>query len=215
MFRGYDLIALVIVAPLLAVTLLPALRRSVRAQLLWTGGLAYAVYHSAPYVFGTKFNDIFLVHVAVFSLSVFAFGLAIAKPGRPRDSPPVQRPDARTVDRCDPPASGGHAGGVLDRSFDPVRDHGRNPGGKLELIVPTATTHLGWVLDLSMLVPAYALAGILLWRRAAWGYVLAAVVLVGGSVQQIDYVTALVFQANEHIPGASGFDPFEPVIVTL
>jgi hypothetical protein len=83
MFRGYDLVALVIIAPLLAVMLLPALRRSVRAQLLWTGGLAYSVYHSALYVFGMEFNDIFLLHVAVFSLSVFAFGLAIANVDMP------------------------------------------------------------------------------------------------------------------------------------
>jgi hypothetical protein len=99
MFRGYDLIALIIIAPLLAVTLLPALRRSVRAQLLWTGGLAYAVYHSALYVFGTEFNDIFLLHVAVFSLSVFAFGLAIANldvPGMARSSA-TGRPHGRSL----------------------------------------------------------------------------------------------------------------------
>jgi hypothetical protein len=84
-----------------------------------------------------------------------------------------------------------------------------------ELIVPTATTHLGWVLDLSLLVPAYALAGILLWRRSAWGYVLATVVLIGGLMQQVDYMAALAFQANANIPGASGFDPFEPVIASL
>jgi hypothetical protein len=215
MFRGYDLIALVIIAPLLAVTLLPALRQSVRAQLLWTGGLAYAVYHSALYVFGTKFNDIFLAHVAVFSLSVFAFGLAIAN----LDVPGIAR---RFSDRT--PARSIAAILLLLAATLAVfwiapsirfAIKGEIPVESSELIVPTATTHLGWVLDLSMLVPAYALAGILLWRRAAWGYVLAAVVLVGGLVQQIDYVTALVFQANAHIPGASGFDPFEPVIVSL
>jgi hypothetical protein len=214
MFRGYDLIALII-APLLAVTLLPALRRSVRTQLLWTGGLAYAVYHSALYVFGTEFNDIFLVHVAVFSLSVFAFGLAITN----LDVPGIAR---RFSDRT--PARSIAAILLLLAATLAVfwiapsirfAITGEIPVESSELIAPTATTHLGWGLDLSLLVPAYALAGILLWRRAAWGFVLATVVLVGGIVQQIDYVTALVFQANAGIPGASGFDPFEPVIVTL
>jgi hypothetical protein len=36
-----------------------------------------------------------------------------------------------------------------------------------------ATEHLGYVRDLSLLVPVYATAAVLLWRRAAWGYVLA------------------------------------------
>jgi hypothetical protein len=215
MFRGYDLIALIIIAPLLAVTLLPALRRSVRAQLLWTGGLAYAVYHSAMYVFGAKFNDIFLVHVAVFSLSVFAFGLAIAN----LDVPGIAR---RFSDRTPARSIAAillllSATLALFWMVPSIRFAitGEIPMESSELIVPTATTHLGWVLDLSLLVPAYALAGILLWRRAPWGYVLATVVLIGGLVQQVDYMTALGFQANANISGASGFDPFEPVIASL
>jgi hypothetical protein len=215
MFRAYDLTALMIIAPLLAVTLLPALRRSARAQLLWAGGLAYSVYHSAFYVFGTEFNDIFLIHVAVFSLSVFALGLALANlnvSGIARRF--AERTPARLV------------GGILlflagtlavFWAVPSIRfaftDELPQEGSKL--IVPIAITHLGWVLDLSLLVPGYVLAGVLLWRQAAWGYVLATIVLVGGLVQQVEYMTALVFQANAEIPGASGFDPIEPVITTL
>jgi hypothetical protein len=92
---------------------------------------------------------------------------------------------------------------------------GELPQEGSKLIVPIAITHLGWVLDLSLLVPAYVLAGVLLWRRAAWGYALGTIVLVGGLVQQVEYMTALVFQANADIPGASAFDPVEPVIATL
>ena len=215
MFRGYDLIALIIIAPLLAVTLLPALRRSVRAQLLWTGGLAYAVYHSALYVFGTEFNDIFLLHVAVFSLSVFAFGLAIANldvSGMARRF--SDRTPARSIAAILLLLAATLAVFWIAPSIR-FAITGEIPKEGSELIVPTATTHLGWVLDLSLLVPAYALAGILLWRRAAWGYVLATVVLIGGLVQQVDYMAALAFQANANIPGASGFDPLEPVIASL
>lgn len=44
---------------------------------------------------------------------------------------------------------------------------------------------------------------------------LATVVLTAGLLQQVDYMTALLFQANAGIPGASGFDALEPVIATL
>lgn len=81
-----------------------------------------------------------------------------------------------------------------------------------ELVVPLATTHVGYALDLSLLVSAYATAAVLLWRRAAWGVVLAAVLLVAGVLQQLTYVAALVFQARTEIPEATAFDPGEPVI---
>lgn len=168
MFRGYDLVALVLIIPILALTLLPAMRRSARAELMWLAALAYSVYHSAIYLFGSEFNDIFLLHVAVFSLSVFAFGLAIANLDVARiartfsDRTPVRlvagiclllaatlsafwsAPSLRFAITGEPPTEGS------------------------ELIVPLAITHLGWALDLSLLVPAYAAAGILLWRRVGW-----------------------------------------------
>jgi hypothetical protein len=214
MFRGYDLIALLIIAPLIAVTSLPALRRSVQAQLLWTSGLAFGVYHSALYVFGTEFNDIFLLHVAVFSASIFAFGLAIANlevPGIANRF--VDRTPARLIAAILLLLAATLAVFWIVPSLR-FAITGEIPTEGSELIAPAAITHLGWVLDLSMLAPAYALAGIMLWRRAPWGFVLATVVLVAGLVQQVAYMTALVFQANADIPGASGFDPFEPVIAT-
>jgi hypothetical protein len=60
--------------------------------------------------------------------------------------------------------------------------------------------------------PAYALAAVLLWRRSACGYLLGAFLLVAGTVQQISHMVALVFQANANVPGATAFDPLEPVI---
>ncbi len=41
--------------------------------------LAYAVYNYAYYVFGMAFNDVFLLHVALFSAALFALVLALAQ----------------------------------------------------------------------------------------------------------------------------------------
>ena len=215
MFRGYDLVALTVIAPSLAVTLLPTLRRSARALLVRTGLLAYSVYHSAVYVFGSEFNDIFLIHVAVFSLSVITLTLTLAG----MDVPGIAR---RFADRTPVRAIGGtllSLAGTLAVFWSvpslTFAFTGQLPEEGSQLIVPIWITHLGWVLDLSLLVPAYAVAGALLWRRAAWGYVLAIVVLVAGALQQVDYITALLFQATADIPGASGFDPTEPFIAAI
>jgi hypothetical protein len=215
MFRGYDLVTIAIVVPSLAVTLLPALRRSARAILVRTGLLAYSVYHSAVYVFGTEFNDIFLIHVAVFSLSVITLSLTLAR----IDVSGVAR---RFPDRTPVRAIGGtllFLAGTLAVFWSAPSLRfaftGALPEEGSMLVVPIEITHLGWALDLSLLVPAYAAAGALLWRRAAWGYVLATVVLVAGVLQQVDYIAALLFQATAEIPGATGFDPIEPFITAI
>ena len=83
------------------------------------------------------------------------------------------------------------------------------------LIVPLEITHLGWALDLSLLVPAYVIAGVLLYRRVPWGFVLATAVLIAGVLQQVDYMAAPVSQASANIPGASGYDPIEPFITAI
>ena len=41
------------------------------------------------------------------------------------------------------------------------------PAGSF-LVEPDTVVHLGFVLDLALLVPAYALAAVLLWRRSGW-----------------------------------------------
>jgi hypothetical protein len=61
MLRGYDLVTLVLAVPALSVFLV----RRDRALLVWTGTLAYLTDTYAFAVFGTAFNDLFLLHTAV------------------------------------------------------------------------------------------------------------------------------------------------------
>src|SRR5688572_12294817 len=77
-FRASDLVALVVAVPVLAAALSWSRRGSTRAQLVWASMLAYAVYSYAFYAFGTAFNDFFLVHVSLFSLSIFTLVLLLA-----------------------------------------------------------------------------------------------------------------------------------------
>jgi hypothetical protein len=152
MLRAYDLVTLVVVVPALAVALLPSLRGSPGARLVWLSALAYAVYDYATYVFGSAFNDLFLVHIALFSLSVFALALALAnldvasiaagfRAGTPTRSVSVLLA-LPTV------------GLAAMWSFYALRFAftGAAPGESL-LVLPSASVHLGYVLDLALLVP--------------------------------------------------------------
>jgi hypothetical protein len=211
MLRGYDLVTLVVAVPTLGAALLAVWRGSVRAQLVWVGMLAALVYTYAYYLFGAGFNDAFLLHVAVFSGSLFALVLAlstleVADIGA-RFSP---RTPARWISGLLAVLAVGLGAMWVFYSLR-FAVTGDVPTGSA-LVETDAIVHLGYALDLSVLVPAYALAAVLLWRRAAWGYVLAALLLVSGTIHQLDYLVALPFQAAADVPGATAFDPMEPVI---
>jgi hypothetical protein len=208
-FRGGDLVTLVVAAPALIFALLLSRRGSRRAQLVWVGTLAYAVYNSAFYVFGAVFNDVFLLHVALFSLSLFALGLTLANLD-------VADIGARFARRA--PARWISAflmlvavalGGMWIFSSLRFAATGELPAG----VLPASGVHLVYTLDLALVVPSLALAAVLLWRRTAWGYVLGAVLSIYGAIYQLNFMAASVFQANAHVPGATAFDPLELPLV--
>ncbi|MDA1360892.1 hypothetical protein O1R50_14775 [Glycomyces luteolus] len=214
MFRGYDLVSLIIVSPgLLAATLLTR-RGSARARLIWAGLLAYGVYGYAFYVFGTAFNDVFLAHVAVFTLSVAALVLALANldvvgiANSFGERTPVRTVSVLLLLLAVPIG----AFWVFFSLRMAVTDQ---PPADTLLVQSQSGLHLAYVLDLALLVVPYVLAAVLLWRRAPWGYVAAAVLSVSGLVHQLSYIAALAFQAQAEVPGSTAFDPQEPVIVAV
>jgi len=214
MLRGYDLVTLLVAVPVMVLAQRRAWRGSDRAWLVWAGMLAYLAYTYAYHLFGTSFNDLFLLHATVFggsvvalvstlmALDVPAVGAGFA-PGTPR------RLVAVVLGLL---AAG--LGGMWVAAAVGFAVTGKVPTGSA-LVEPDTVVHLGIALDLALLVPAYALAAVLLWRGVAAGFVLAAVVLVSGTLHQVGYLVALPFQAAAGIPGAVPFDPLEPVIATL
>ncbi|HEX6255974.1 MAG TPA: hypothetical protein VFZ70_09205 [Euzebyales bacterium] len=214
MFRGYDLVTLVVVAPLLALTLLPVWRGRPAARLLRVSMLAYCVYNYAYYLFGAQLNAALLVHIAIFTASLYALVLSLVAldvrglAARFRPRTPV-RTVAVILLLLGVPLAAIQVSGLAGFAFT-----GAVPHEPSQLVVPLAFTRLGAVLDLSLLVPAYLLAAVWLWRRRAWGYLLATVVLVAGFMHQVSYIAGMLFQITADIPGAA-FDPFEPFIVAL
>lgn len=213
MFRGYDLVTAVVVVPGLAIALRTR-RGSVRAQLACVSLVAYLVYTYAYYLFGTGFNDLFLLHTAVFATALWALVLtlvaldvsSVAERLNPRS--PV-----RVVAGILCALAAGLGGMWIYFAVDNAQT-GNLPAGS-QLVETDSVVHLGMALDLSLLVPLYAVAAALLWRRAPWGYVLAAVALVAGVLHQVSYLVAMPFQVAAHVPDAVSYDPLEPVIVLL
>ncbi len=75
--QANDLVALVLGLPLLTVSAWLARRGSLRGRLLLAGTLGFILYTYITMCFGAHYNALFLVYVALFSLSLFAFVLVM------------------------------------------------------------------------------------------------------------------------------------------
>ena len=173
---GNDWVTLILALPLLVVALARVRRGSVRGQLLWLGMLGYSTYNYAFYLFGAALNVFFPLYAILLVLSVVGLILALS------------RIDVSAV-----------AGGFAVRT--PVRIiggvlvgigvglaclwlamwAGYAFAGRPTPIEPEAFKLVA-ALDLTVMVPALTTGGILLWRGAAWGFVLATLAGVQGAL---------------------------------
>jgi hypothetical protein len=209
--RGGDLVTLVVAVPTLVVAMILASRGSSRARLVWVGALAYAVYNYAFYVFGAAFNDLFLVHVVAFSSSILALivtvtgvdASAIARGYGPRA--PIRAVAALLV-----------LVGVVFATLWSVFSISYAVTGRLSLGAATLEgMQTVFAIDLSLMVPGMALAGVLLWRRRSWGFVMGAAMSVFGAVYQLNLAAAGWFQAKAGVEGVKRIDPVGAVFIVV
>ncbi|MBG6226282.1 disulfide bond formation protein DsbB [Arthrobacter sp. CAN_A2] len=212
MYRGLDAVNLAVAVPGLLGSLWLARRGSLRGWILWTGTLAYTLYTFTLYVFGLGFSTAFLLHVAILALAVYALALALA--GRDREG------FARRFRHRLPARAAASILGLLGLGLGGIWTYyasrfaltGTVPPDGL-IVQPVAGLHLSYAADLVLIVPAYLLAAVQLWRQSPWGYLLGGTLLASGALQQLGYMAQLAFQARAGIPGATAADPNEPPIV--
>jgi hypothetical protein len=171
--QANDLTTLVIGLPLLIISTFLALRGSLRGRLLMTGTLGFFLYTYMSMCFATAYNQLFLVYIALFTLSLFAFILAMmsfdlaALPAQFNSRLPRRGIAALLI-----------AAGIF-LLFAWVG--GRILPTLLQGSVPAlenVTTMVIQVLDLGLILPLAVLSGILLLKRQPWGYLLASVAVM-------------------------------------
>ena len=165
--QGADVISLLVGLPLLAVSFLLYIRGSLRGGFLLTSVLAYYFYYAASLALVVAYNILYLVYLALFSASFFAFVLALTA----IDLPSLP---ARFSSRL--PRRGmavfmfivgiGVAFIWLSDVINALTTNG----------VPEAlgshTALVTYTLDVGIIAPACLLASILILRRAPLGYLL-------------------------------------------
>ncbi|TFH00851.1 MAG: hypothetical protein E4H13_06415 [Calditrichales bacterium] len=181
-----DLATLVVGLPLLLGALFLYYRRQLRGTLLLAGTLGYFLYTYASYSFLSAFNQLFLLYVALFSLSLFAFILTLMSikvsdlPGRFSEKMP-----RRTI----------AVFMIVIGTFLILAWLGRIVpsliNGGIPVGLESYTTLVIQALDLGVIAPVCILGAVLLLKKHPWGYLLAALMLLKGLTMLIA-ITAMV-----------------------
>ena len=209
--RANDLVTLVVVAPARALALAASRRRPTSASVLvWLGLLFYGTYNYAYYAFGTAFSDAFLLHVAAFTASTAALVLL----GSVLDAPEVARGVVAGTRARVVAVFTMLVGVALLGAWGEISVRFALTGDLPANVMPPSAVHLVYGLDMGVLAPMFVLAGVLLWRRAPWGAVLAAAVNVSGAAYLAVLWAVGGFQADAGIPGTSWASPIG-IVATL
>ena len=167
-FRGFDWANLVVCLPLSVLGVVLYRRGRLRGQLILVAVFTYLAYNYLIGVMGNAFNGLFLVWTALFSVGTFGTALTLAgidarvvperlAVGFPRRTLAVYLVVLGAV------LLSQHLGLILTAYVT------GQPPAPLEHYT---TLELS-ALELGIMVPLHVVGGVLLWRRHAWGYLIA------------------------------------------
>jgi len=190
---GQDLLTLAVSVPALAIALYSAYQGSLRGYVVWLGVTGYLLYTYASYAFLTAFNELYLVYVALFALTLFTLIGGIA-----RIDPTVLKGalDGHSVRGY--VAFQALVAGLLALMWladvGPASLAGTRPPSIAETTLPVPVIQS---LDLSVVIPSFALSAALLWKQRAWGYVFTSVLLVKGTTLGLAVLAMIVFMLQD------------------
>ncbi len=167
--QGNDVVTLFVALPLLAVSAGLAFRGSLRGRLLLAGTIGFFLYTYLSMSMLTAFNALFLVYVAIFGLSLYAFILCMLS----FDLASLPQHFSEKLPRRWIAALLFVIGAFLSLSW-----LGRIIPPLVQNTPPLLDNGITMVIqamDLSLVVPLAILSGILLLRRSAWGYLLTSI----------------------------------------
>lgn len=195
--RGTDLVTLFLAVPLLLVAVPRASRGAVRATVVWLALLGYLFYIYTGAAFAYAFNVLFLVYVALFSLTVaalIALGAAVPRLGL-GPSFGARFPRRVVAAACATIAvllSALWLGQIIPSLVDgTVPQAIRDAGG---------TTSFVFVLDLGIMVPLAVLGALWTLRRELWGHLISGYVLVKTTTMGLALIAMSLFLAASGQP---------------
>lgn len=195
--RGQDAVTLLIGIPMLLCGLLLMKRGSVRGQLIHAGSMFYFLYTYLSYSYLSYFNELFLLYVALFSLSLAGSILALI------DLNPVE---VKNQVKDSFPATGIGVYLITMGVVLGLMWLGKILPALVSGVAPNGIDHYATLViqanDLGIIVPTAIVVGILLLRRQPWGYTLAAVLLMKLLTMALALFSMLLFMKLSGTPAA-------------
>jgi hypothetical protein len=197
---GQDWVDLLLVSPLLVWSGWLTLRGSRAARPLLGGTIVYALYSLVLYTFAMHFNPLFLVYCGGLGFAFYALAGLLANWSDERR--------AAAYGEHSPVRSTGAFVALLGIAFYalwlsevvPALAAGTPPASLSEVGLITNPVH---VLDLSIVLPAFVIAGVALYRRSPLGYVLAPIMLSFGVVMDVA-LAAMVWSMSRRALAGGG-----------
>ncbi|MEA2635955.1 MAG: hypothetical protein QOH92_2722 [Chloroflexota bacterium] len=210
--RGTALVIFAIAVPTLIIAMLATSRGSLRALIIWLGAAAYLLYNSLVLLVLTPANRLFLLYVAMLSLSIWSISALIRQidVGALRDRFSLGLP----------------ARGIAIYTAVIVL---LNALIWLRGIVPTifasgspaflngtgVATNIVYVQDLAFWLPLMAAAAIWLYRRKPWGYLVIGSVLTMWVIESISIAVDQWFGHNADPASSIASVAFTPIFAVL
>ena len=174
--RGWSLVTLTVVLPMLVLLLRAARRGSLRARLAWLGPLAYLIYTYLEFAVSPPFTVLYLAYIAAFACALVALPLALPSV----DAASLQMTHGARIPRRSIAAFAlvssallalAWLKGIVARTW--AAEFGWPEG-------VDAVGHVVQALDLGLQVPLGIATGVAVLRRHSSGIVLAALCLLNG-----------------------------------
>ncbi|MDQ0194264.1 hypothetical protein [Paenibacillus wynnii] len=201
--RAQDGVTLFLGIPLLILSLIMTVKGLIKGRLMLTGTLGFFLYTYASYSFLAMYNSMFLVYVALFSTSLFAFILSITSF------------DKSTLhnyfnDKLPAKSIGAFLWFIgfviammwLGKIVNPLIE------GSTPDILQHYTTLTIQAMDLAIIVPLAVITGYMVIRRQAFGYLLASVVIIKG----VSLLTSISAMLGAMIYAGVDVSPVEAII---
>jgi len=191
---GQDYVNLMLIIPVLFVSAWFAYRRSWKSLLIWGGSLLYLVYTFTIYCFDIHFNRLFPLYCFGLGVSFYLFAYFMYLQWRK-----IYRASITSV-------FPGKVTGVyllMIASFFSILWLSQIVPAVIRNIIPVTLIDAGLptnpvhVIDLSLLLPAFFIIGVLILRKQLWGYVLAPVFLVFSVLMYITLAVLYVGSTRE------------------
>lgn len=206
---GQDLVTLLVAIPLLLLSVYLIHKKSLKGQMIWMGSIFYFLYTYASLSFLATYNQLFLVYVALLGLSLYTFIYGLMSL------------DASNLKNSMIPGKTTTVAAIFTILMAFMLAFmwlsliiGSLISGSAPAVLETYTTLVIQALDLAVLIPAAIIAGLLLLKGRAWGYVLMSILLVKISLMGTAIMSMIYFMAQNGVEIVLGQALFF-VIVTV